>query len=618
MRGPPSWGYPNTLTSFLLQAFACPAPWSPHYVSPQIRGTFHRAGFPSRVPPLGAPEGAPVAGTLSALHEVMAECTLTAGDAQYSSILTFGSYNKFAKPNLPELLACITLIALGPLTSQQLQLFIEHRLGARQVAPSSRFSFLMRVFWRIFVPLTVFYFIYMYLCVSDASTPLLVVAASGVSLLLSLPSLAPETLSPYIGAFLVPCYTFTFPTNVYHVVGAQILFCLLTKLICPDTRGTVSLKRLLGDGKLSILKKGHFVPFADHRSMQMIVTCVAILGVDFLTFPRRFCKSVNSGVTLMDLGVGGIIFTSGMVSRHAKGVCRDNEPLLLTLRKAALQSGPLGLFGLLRLIFMSVTNLHVSQTEYGLHWNFYMTLMVVFILGELVCTYCKHPYSAGAFGFILLLSYQTIISAFDLDEWMMEGPRKNFFGANREGILGSIGFLCVFLLAVAVGHFFVTRAPSVEVGNSDRAPSQRLTLLSFVIHLFALSLLFLAFGLLLQESFGLLPRRRFVNLSWVAFVGGIELFAVGAATTADALAARVYPQWSLQGVNDNQLIIFLLANLCVGAVNMSLRSLLQPAVSVWGIMTAYMTLLFFCGHRLGLSGRRVKFFLKDSGAESRS
>lgn len=52
------------------------------------------------------------------------------------------------------------------------------------------------------------------------------------------------------------------------------------------------------------------------------------------------------------------------------------------------------------------------------------------------------------------------------------------------------------------------------------------------------SFLFISFGLLLQEGFGLLARRRFVNLTWVAFVGGIELFAVGMATFADALAGR--------------------------------------------------------------------------------
>ncbi|CDJ46378.1 hypothetical protein, conserved [Eimeria brunetti] len=319
----------------------------------------------------------------------------------------------------------------------------------------------------------------------------------------------------------------------------------------------------------------------------MIVTCAAILGVDFLTFPRKFCKSINSGVTLMDLGVGGIIFTSGMVSSHSKGRPNKQESLVAAVGRAALHSGPLGIFGLIRLVFMSLTNLHVSETEYGLHWNFYMTLMVVFVLGELVCGFTRHPYKAGAVGLLLLCCYQIIISVADLDEWMMEGPRTNFFSANREGIFGSIGFLCLFLMAVAVGHFVITRAPTQET-KPDFA------------------LLFICFGLSLQEGFGLLARRRFVNLTWVAFVGGIELFAVGTAALADALAARVCPLLALRGTNDNQLIIFLIANVCVGAVNMSIRTLLQPAVVVWLIMTSYMFLLFICAHILGAADKRIR------------
>ncbi|CDJ29670.1 uncharacterized protein EMH_0023360 [Eimeria mitis] len=336
----------------------------------------------------------------------------------------------------------------------------------------------------------------------------------------------------------------------------------------------------------------------------MIVTCAAILGVDFLTFPRKFCKSVNSGVTLMDLGVGGIIFTSGMVSSYSKGSPKKRESLWATVSQAALHSGPLGIFGLIRLLFMSLTNLHVSETEYGLQWNFYMTLMVVFVLGELVCTYSGHPYKAGSIGLLLLVCYQIVISSADLDEWMMEGPRTNFFSSNREGILGSIGFLCLFLMAVALGHFVVTRAPTHQE-KSETNP-KRLNLFSLVLHLYSFAFLCIAFGLFLQEGFGLLARRRFVNLTWVAFVGGIELFAVGTATLADALAARVCPQWALRGTNDNQLIIFLLANVCVGAVNMSIRTLLQPAVMVWLIMTGYMLLLFFCSLRLGVAEKRIR------------
>lgn len=64
---------------------------------------------------------------------------------------------------------------------------------------------------------------------------------------------------------------------------------------------------------------------------------------------------------------------------------------------------------------------------------------------------------------------------------------------------------------------------------------------------FSFAFLFISFGLSLQEGFGLLARRRFVNLTWVAFVGGIELFAVGAAALGDALAGEHVSWGSIKG-----------------------------------------------------------------------
>lgn len=296
---PSPWGHPTTLASFLLQAFACPAPWSPHYISPGVRSSFLAARLPYRQPPLGAPQGVPLDGTLGALKEVIGDCTLTATDQQYKSILTFGSYNKYDKPNLLELLACITLIAvctprtayphvhvhrkfsdiailppyccycssrcyccccrcsiwytisflagaasgfctcivllacvqLGPLTSQHLQLFISGRLGANASTAGSHASFCMRVLCHIFLPLSLLYFVYLYIFVPYASLFLLVSAAIAIGAFLSLPSAAPEALSPLVGAFLLPCYAFVFPTCVSLVVGGQIVFCVLTCLL---------------------------------------------------------------------------------------------------------------------------------------------------------------------------------------------------------------------------------------------------------------------------------------------------------------------------------------------------------------------------------------------------
>lgn len=47
-----------------------------------------------------------------------------------------------------------------------------------------------------------------------------------------------------------------------------------------------------------------------YRGAMMVVTCVAILAVDFPVFPRRFAKVENWGTSLVGIDLGCIRYAS--------------------------------------------------------------------------------------------------------------------------------------------------------------------------------------------------------------------------------------------------------------------------------------------------------------------
>jgi phosphatidylinositol glycan class W len=130
----------------------------------------------------------------------------------------------------------------------------------------------------------------------------------------------------------------------------------------------------------------------------MLTTCLAILGVDFAAFPRRYAKAEGYGTGLMDVGVGAIMWAGGLVSAAAAAAAATPAPApaagavpdpksvrqrgscsWLTVTRRRLGRGlraalPLVALGGARLVATSVVGYQQHVGEYGLAWNFFWSI----------------------------------------------------------------------------------------------------------------------------------------------------------------------------------------------------------------------------------------------------
>ena len=123
----------------------------------------------------------------------------------------------------------------------------------------------------------------------------------------------------------------------------------------------------------STTKRPYFM--STFRSTMMLYTVISILGVDFHLFPRRLAKTETFGTGLMDLGVGAFVVANGMVSSSSS----------MSIRKLLRKAAPLVALGLLRLFTLKTIDYQEHVSEYGQHWNFFFTMVVVAVSSSSLC-----------------------------------------------------------------------------------------------------------------------------------------------------------------------------------------------------------------------------------------
>ncbi|PFH37066.1 putative GPI-anchored wall transfer protein GWT1 [Besnoitia besnoiti] len=291
--------------------------------------------------------------------------------------------------------------------------------------------------------------------------------------------------------------------------------------------------------------------------------------------------------------------------------------------RAVRRSGLLAIVGVGRFAILSFLNYYTPVTEYGKHWNFYVTLMVLYLAAELLLSDLPvNPVLCAPLGIGLAAVYQLLLTATDAETWVLSASRDNLFTANREGILGCIGFFALYMLGAGVGTLVFdatsSSAPSAtdakepvegERSTPSNASSSSRFLLIAVILLGAVCCYLAA--LVLAFYFNLLPMRRLINLPWILLVAALNLYGIGGLFLSDAVIGRASSRASylLSGISQNQILIFLVANVLCGLGGLSLKTLLVSPLVAFSLLALYASAWSLLSFVLGYFKKRIPLML---------
>lgn len=321
-----------------------------------------------------------------------------------------------------------------------------------------------------------------------------------------------------------------------------------------------------------------------YRAHMLIMTTIAILAVDFVLFPRKLAKVETWGTSLMDLGVGSFIFSGGIVARVKHTKASNTSIKSLFFRK----SNILFVLGLLRLFFVKNLEYQEHVSEYGVHWNFFITLGLVPLLHDFII----QPFigvtgtNRGILALILSGSMELWLNKDPrVLKFLIEADRDNLLSSNREGIYSFLGYVAIFLLGQEVGGSIVL--PSRKNPNDCTAMILGSYRCSNTAALGVYTVLCWTLNQLVLHVDKYYISRRFANLPYVLWVVSYNLGFLTAYSLVDVVLIRESTDSMLALINDNGLLLFLMANILTGLINMTMNTLGASTFQTMGVLIAY-------------------------------
>ncbi|CAO3622741.1 unnamed protein product [Cunninghamella echinulata] len=319
-----------------------------------------------------------------------------------------------------------------------------------------------------------------------------------------------------------------------------------------------------------------------YRGATMLLTCIAILAVDFPVFPRRFAKVETFGTSLMDIGVGSFVFSSGIIASKSTGKNLQQLNIRSRFWKAIKSSIPLLFLGLTRLLLTKSVDYQLHNSEYGLHWNFFITLgllppLVIFATWLKSDQRIQYSYV----GWMFAVMYQYILYQYGLQHWILEAPRTSLLSANKEGICSLFGYLAIFLIGIDTGNTLFNAIDNYNVISIQLSVKS-------VFYWLALGLWNLV---LKDEQFNI--SRRLCNLPYIIWVVSFNLSLVTILIWVENKmnAQKIDPPRLLTFINLNGLATFLLANILTGVINLSMKTLYASSLESMLVLFIYITIV---------------------------
>ncbi|KAM9894826.1 hypothetical protein OXX69_011233 [Metschnikowia pulcherrima] len=331
-----------------------------------------------------------------------------------------------------------------------------------------------------------------------------------------------------------------------------------------------------------------------YRAQMLIITNLAILAVDFHVFPRRFAKVETWGTSMMDLGVGSFVFSMGLANSRSiikSQLSRDKkrDSYFKLVYKNTLKALPVLSLGMIRLVSVKSLEYQEHVTEYGVHWNFFITLgLLPIFLGILdpVFAYVPRFLVALAIGVIYECVSQFGLARFVLDE---TNRNYNLLTLNKEGLASFVGYSSIFIFGQSFGSFVLTtkKIPNNLIGvGLLKKPRSWLTVSSTTGLIIASLLSFGLFNVSDEIAFTGTISRRLANLSYVLWVVSYNSVMLLCYNVAEKVVGPVNSR-IFNAINRNGLAIFLAANLATGCINMYTNTLAASDGVAYTILILY-------------------------------